>query len=90
MTYPSILRSGSSNILEFFDLRNNLNFCLPELRKINFGWREAGGGNDKFFFEKITHVFGDTLPVKKKWWGIHFLKEFFDFDQKKLEKNWGD
>ncbi len=27
-------------------------------------------------------------PRKKKGWGIYFLKEFFDFEEKKSKKNW--
>ncbi len=37
-------------------------FCLPGLRK-NFGWWEAG--TTTFFVGKITHIFGDTPPVKR-------------------------
>jgi hypothetical protein len=50
VTYP-----GSSNMLEFF------NFEKKNRKKI---WA-AKGGNDEFFFGKITHVFGDTPPLKK-------------------------
>jgi hypothetical protein len=43
-------------MLEFFD------FEKKNLKK-NFGRRKAGTMN--FFFGKITHVFGDTPPVKQ-------------------------
>ncbi len=39
-----------------------------------------------FFFGKITHVFRDTSPVKKRV-GNPFLKEFFDFEEKFFQKN---
>ncbi len=32
---------------------------------------------------------GDTPPPRKKGWGIHFLKDFFDFEEKKTENNFG-
>jgi hypothetical protein len=35
------------------------------------------GGNDNFFFGKLTHIFWDTPPIKKG--GVSILKEFFDF-----------
>ena len=59
---------------EFFDFETKKiseNFPGPE----NFFEK-------KFFFGKITHVFGDMPPVKKMARSPD-LKEFFDFDTKK-------
>ncbi len=69
----------SSNMQKKIDFEGKIsNFCLPGIRK-------KGGGNDNFFFGKITHVFWGHAPIKKKV-GNPFMKEFFDFD-KKFKKN---
>jgi hypothetical protein len=82
VTYPTILGSGSSNMLEFFEFDKKLNFCLTGLRK-KLGQQKAGTT------KKIgkSHMFLGTRPPLKKRKENPFLKDFFNFD-KKIEKIW--